>query len=366
MGSTQGYPRFFFDGIKKTIWLEEEKRNALLTILHGWIRGSTRGTGIPLLEFQSVTSKLQHAFIPIPRSNGLLSPCNEILHLEPKFVRLDRNNRILLAVRECRTLLRESTLASTKCTELVSGWPDFVGVKDASSHGGGRGIVIGKNTKCTPTFFWYEWPDDIEKAFNEGRLTNSDLEIARLLLLWLVMESMCNLESGSHVALFSNNQPTVHWVQKMASKISVVAGYLIRTLALRLKMKGASPLTPMHIAGIHNAMADIPSRSFVSEPKWYCKNDSDLLHLFNETFPLPQHASWTMFRPTNKLCTRVLSVLWMHDITTEEWRRLPKSGKHIGEIGVPLSNLWEWTLTYRTPSIKKGSKLSPDLPASQE
>ena len=33
---------FDFDGINKTIWLEEDKRAALLTILHQWIRGATR------------------------------------------------------------------------------------------------------------------------------------------------------------------------------------------------------------------------------------------------------------------------------------------------------------------------------------
>lgn len=27
-----------FDGIAKTVWLEEAKRDAILTILHGWIR----------------------------------------------------------------------------------------------------------------------------------------------------------------------------------------------------------------------------------------------------------------------------------------------------------------------------------------
>ena len=89
-------------------------------------------------------------------------------------------------------------------------------------------------------------------------------------------------KSGSHAGLFSNNQPTVHWVQRMASKSSDVAGQLLRALALRLKMQKASPLTPMHIAGVENAMTDIPSRSFGSEPKWHYKNDSDLLHLFNK------------------------------------------------------------------------------------
>jgi hypothetical protein len=33
---------FEFDGINKTLWLEEAKRAYLLTVLHGWIRSSKR------------------------------------------------------------------------------------------------------------------------------------------------------------------------------------------------------------------------------------------------------------------------------------------------------------------------------------
>ncbi len=32
---------FEFDGVTKTIWLEETKRALLLTVLHRWIRGAT-------------------------------------------------------------------------------------------------------------------------------------------------------------------------------------------------------------------------------------------------------------------------------------------------------------------------------------
>ena len=30
-----------------------------------------------------------------------------------------------------------------------------------------------------------------------------------------------------------------------------------------------------------------------------------------------------------------------------EWLQLIKAGKHVGKIGVPLSDLWEWSLGYR-------------------
>ncbi len=68
---------FAFDGVNKTIWLEEEKWAALLTILHQWIRGATKANqGVPFAEFKLVTAKLCHAFTALREGHGLLSPCN--------------------------------------------------------------------------------------------------------------------------------------------------------------------------------------------------------------------------------------------------------------------------------------------------
>jgi hypothetical protein len=114
-----------------------------------------------------------------------------------------------------------------------------------------------------------------------------DLEMAGLLLLWLVMEKVCPYLKEKHVALFSNNTPTVSWITQLASKKSRVAELLVRALALRLKMTHTCPLTPLHIAGSQNAMTDIPSPSFGSNPLWHCKTDKDLLTLFANKFPTP-------------------------------------------------------------------------------
>ena len=105
-------------------------------------------------------------------------------------------------------------------------------------------------------------------------------------------------------------------------------------------------------------MTDIPSHLFVSNPKWHCKTDADLFKLFNQKFPLPKQQSWTVFRPSNDIFMKVLSVLRMKATTMEGWRRLPKVGRLIGKIGVATSDLWEWTLHYRTPTSKKANNSS--------
>jgi hypothetical protein len=62
---------------------------------------------------------------------------------------------------------------------------------------------------------------------------------------------------------------------------------LLQLLSLQLHTKQASSLTPIHIAGEKNMMADvIISRAF-KDGKYFCAQD-DLTLYFNKNFPLPQ------------------------------------------------------------------------------
>ena len=181
----------------------------------------------------------------------------------------------------------------------MAAWPDYIGIVDASSHGIG-GVILGELSCVPPTVFRLQWPPDISNALisfdnPRGSITNSDLEMAGLLLLWLCLEGVAPNLAHKHVALFSDNSPSVSWVTKMASKKSRMAAQLVRALALRLNVKQSCPITPIHIPGIENALTDIPSRSFGSVLEWHCNSHNDLLTLFNSKFPLPSQASWTVF-----------------------------------------------------------------------
>ena len=91
---------FDFDGNRKTMWLEEEKRAKLLTTLKGWIRSGEHERGIPFKEFESVTAKLRHAFLAVQGGKGLLSPCNRLLRKRPEVVYLHRNAPLFLAIKD--------------------------------------------------------------------------------------------------------------------------------------------------------------------------------------------------------------------------------------------------------------------------
>lgn len=144
-----------------------------------------------------------------------------------------------------------------------------------------------------------------------GKLTNLDIEYTGLLLLWLVIEDVCSVEVGNHVALFSNNSPMVHWVHRLACKWSLMTGQLIYALSLCLKMIGALPLSMLHVAEYQNDMIDIPSHLFGTPKQWHCSCDTSFLTLYSSTFPLPCQPSWTVHQVSSRLFMKVISVLRM-------------------------------------------------------
>jgi hypothetical protein len=181
-----------------------------------------------------------------------------------------------------------------------------------------------------------------------------------LLLLWLAMEEVCRSLREKRIMLFNDNSPSIGRVTCLASKWSLVAKHLVQALALQLIIQRACPLTPIHIEGKRNPILDVPSRSFGSNPAWKCDTDADLLTLFNPMFPLPHQNSWMVFHLNCKVVMHVTSALRMTHFALDDWRRLPRSGQHVGEIGAHKSNLWEWIPTLTT------HPLTPECPASQD
>jgi len=130
--------------------------------------------------------------------------------------------------------------------------------------------------------------DDIQPVANHsGSITNSDLELATLLMLFVIIESIAGPLEGKHIALYSDNSSSVQWVQHLASRNSLATRQLIQALALHLQVTKSSQLTPLHIPGKSNAMANIPSSSFGNPARWGCTSDYAFLTLYKSCFPFP-------------------------------------------------------------------------------
>ena len=190
--------------------------------------------------------------------------------------------------------------------------------------------------------------------------------MAGLVLLWLAMEAVCGPLENKRLTLFNDNTPTIGWATKLASKRSMVAEHLVQALALRAKQQKACPFMPIHIEGKCNAIADIPSRSFGSNPAWHCDTDDKLLTLFNSTFPLPFQISWTVFRLSSKAVMRAISALRMQPFVLDDWRRLPSPGKLVGEIGTPTSHLWDSIRIYNRRPLNNEFDASPASHSASE
>jgi hypothetical protein len=124
-----------------------------------------------------------------------------------------------------------------------------------------------------------------------GTLTNSDLEMAAVLLHYMVLQQ-CTPMKHKRAGTFSDNTPTVAWSTQMADWSQLpTAGRLLRGLAAIQRETQAGPYTMVSVAGKKNQMADMASRSF--------HLDDDLLFLthFHHSFPFPQQQSWKNCAP---------------------------------------------------------------------
>ncbi len=69
-----------------------------------------------------------------------------------------------------------------------------------------------------------------------GTISNSDLEMAGLLMLWLAIEGICGPLQEKRITLFCNNSLLIGWATRLASKGSMVAKHLVQPLAMHLKI----------------------------------------------------------------------------------------------------------------------------------
>ena len=92
---------------------------------------------------------------------------------------------------------------------------------------------MSEGKSCIPTVFCLAWPDDVNELFHKGNITNLDLEMAVLFMLWIVMEEVCMKLRAAYVELFSDNSPTIGWVKRLSERGSLVAMQLMQELTLR-------------------------------------------------------------------------------------------------------------------------------------
>ena len=322
-----------FNGKDYTIHLPQAKVTKAIKLLKEVLIDST----ITLNNLQKVAGKLQHASYGIPGGKGLFSPIWKAFKSADKD-RVDLTPPVSQALRDWITIIRQIGSRPTSVLELQARPPQYVGYVDASGFGAG-GVWFGGEADLQPTVWRIDWPEEIQEQLvskdnPNGIITNSDLEMAGHLLQWLVLEEIAPRSLQYQCAgIFTDNTPTVQWAYKLSSTSSIIAGFLLRALAIRMHVHRTAPLLTTHIAGEHNTMADTASRS--ARLPVFKSSNKPFIITFNSLFPLPQKASWKEFTLPNARTSLVISCLLGKQLELASWMKIPGQDKNIGLTGQP-------------------------------
>ena len=187
------------------------------------------------------------------------------------------------------------------------------------------GVALVACRSVVPTVWRVQFPPDITAIVSDSNptdsLTNSDLEMAGVLLHHLVLETLIKTKKHCHSATLCNNTMSVARVNRMASKSSSpVAHGLLHGFALRKRINKIALPVVEYIVGPENIWADKAScimakirlRPDSILPSLSCVNfiaDPQFLTHFNSKFPLPQSLSWRLAHPTPAMLYNVISTL---------------------------------------------------------
>ncbi len=331
---------YIVDGVDRTIQLPPSRAADLLEELKKILRKDR----VPLKRFRSIAGRLQHAARILPAARSFFTPINDALRGLPQFVGLGRHSEVREALLDIGTIIKDLARRPTHVSELVQGDPDWIGYCDASAFGAG-GVWFGGRTDLSPLVWRVVWPPDITRAVISssnpaGTLTNSDLELAGLLLHYLVLEDHVGpAMAQAQLVIGCDNSPAVAWSTRMATRSeSPIAFRLLKGLAMRQRTTRAAPPAVFHVAGTDNTLADVASRRFTALVRHQAFANCvaktpthELLTIFNSSFPLPQSRSWTTAQPNSALLSSVISTLRGQRLGLQPWMTRPD--KRPGQAG---------------------------------
>ena len=349
------------DGASGTIQLPPKK----CKIIHTTICKILKKKSISLNKFQKIAGKLQHASFGIPGGKGLFSPLQMALHGSPQFITITDTLKSIFT--DWKYIINYMKNNLTSVQQLVPKYPSYLGYSDACKLGAG-GVWCSGTEPLQPFLWQVAWPADIQEAIitdqnPNGSLTINDLELAGAVLQWLALELQNISLKFKHVGTFCDNTSAVAWAYKLRTSSSIVAARLLRFLSIRIHCRQASGLTPLHIPGEDNDMADIISRAF-KDGKFFAAAQN-LTHYFNLHFPLPQQQSWHECQLPPRLVSLVIACLRGEPLAMESLLRLPKLDRNTGRHGTGMPPPAELTQCSKTsPHCKETSPSMPSLHGS--
>jgi hypothetical protein len=249
---------------------------------------------------------MRHVATILPSARSLFTPVNRALRGHPSTISLNASGEVRAALLDLQQLVTTLAARPTHVREILPAKdPDYIGYCDASAFGAG-GVWFSGTSPVPETVWQLQWQPDITAAiFSQsnptGAQTNSDLEMAAVVLHLIVLEPLVPSVHHKLMQIHRDNTLSVAWLTKMATKTvnSDAAHRLVRGLA--------------HVAGADNNLADIASRAITRLDD----NHVFLTH-FDNLFPL-QERFWRHASPPPAQLSNVISTLRRQRLTMQRW-----------------------------------------------
>jgi hypothetical protein len=363
---------YVLDGVARTIQLGDKKAGDMVQE----VRAILRKTRVPLAKFRSIVGRLQHAARILPAARSVFTPLNNAMRGLPNWISLGRHKDVREALLDAAALVKDLARRPTHVSELTQKDLDYMGCCDASAYGAG-GVWFGVEKRLHPVVWRVEWPTDIQEqvvseANPNGRLTNSDLEMAGVLLHELVLEATIGQDAmqAAQVAIGCDNSPAVAWAKRMATRSASPTAYrLLRGLAMRQRTTTSAPPAIFHVAGKQNILADTASRRLqVAEPHSTMHGEPNMpnnkqfvsanmfLTVFNAMFPLQQLGSWHNVPPPSVPYSNVISTLRGKRLELRRWTtRIERSHGLVGSPMPAQADLTPGCAVWIKPTSNSGS-----------
>jgi hypothetical protein len=362
---------YWLDGVERTVQLPPDRAADLLKE----VRAILKKSRVQLKRFRSIVGRLQHAARILPAARSFFTPLYNALKGTPDSIGLGRQGEVRHALLDVAAVIRDLSRRPTHITELTQQPLHYIGYCDASAFGAG-GVWFGAKNPLSPIVWRVQWPRDITRkvvSFDNpsGTITNSDLEMAGVLLQETVLEAHLGPEAmrGIQTAIGSDNSPAVAWTTRMASRsASPISFRLLKGFAMRQRTSRSAPPAVFHVAGTENVLADVASRHVPNVPApFHMMEESPdamcptaFLTHFDAAYPLPQLRSWRNAQPPPDLWSNVIATLRGKRLTLQQWSK--KYKRKPLPTGPPMQSSQGLTLgsaTIPRPANKSASFPSP-------
>jgi len=285
----------------KTLRLPQHKADRLHTIIQSFLplRRTSRK------KWQQLLGELRHMALAIPGARYLFSILQHVLIDQPHSSRLRLKPLVLQALQDWTRLATALTTCPTPIQTLVPTPPTFLGAVDASGAGLGgfyMATPYEPYQQAQPIIFRVPFPIHVQQRLvthlnTTGDITNSDLELAALVLGAAILRTTCP-QSRATILCASDNAAAVQWAEGSTSSTKARA-FLLRWLA-NLTRHNSFALHPVFTPGTTNTLADFCSRSFHL-------SDQEFSAEVHSRFPIP--GGWNVVHPPSDHVSNMISAL---------------------------------------------------------